>query len=59
MTNLWWEDVVDWSETCKDLEWFFYNGAGLGIEFPDPSEELMVESGPISEQIWAMREGLA
>lgn len=57
--KLWWEVVNDISEDCKDLEWYFYNGAGILKDSFEMSESTMDESGPISEQIWAMYNGLA
>lgn len=58
---LWWEQIVDQAEDCKDLEWLAYNGGGtdIEIELNQNAEWFSREIGPISEQVWAIREGLA
>ena len=56
--KLWWEQVVDIAEACKDLEWLAY--ANLPLDTDELSGKEYDElTGPLSEQIWAMREGLA
>lgn len=67
--QLWWEEINDYAEACQDLEWLFYHqgfisslahGAEMQIfDFEDNEEKLFGDSGPIAEQIWAVRENLA
>lgn len=55
---MWWEEHSAMAEDYKDLEWLVYHFDRLDLN-DLKEDEFDNATGPLSEQIWAIREGLA